>query len=707
MVIPVKIKPGHPFIANRLLLTLLLLTLFRTSDAKERPVRVACIGNSVTFGWGLNAPETTAYPSQLQQLLGATYIVKNFGHSGATVLSKGHNPYFRTRAFSNMMDFGPDIAVIHLGLNDTDPRDFPGYRDEFTPDYNRLIDTIKKKNPGVKIYICSLTPIFTGHSRFLSSTFTWYWELQEQIQNIAISNNLRIIDLHKVLHNRPDLFTDAATLHPNESGAAMIAKTVYQHLTGNFGGLQLPPLFTQNMILQRDEPIRIWGLANAGTPVSIKFMHMRRCVAAGYDGKWQVFFPASKGMHTPQEMEIHNEQKTIRLQNILIGDVWLCAGQSNMYFPLSQSTGGDRISAQANPARPLRLFNYTTLAETDNRVWTPEELKRANNLDFFSGSWATNTKAAASGFSAIGYTFGTEIMSKEQVPVGLIEVAVGGSPLISWVSRHALESNPLFAPAFKNWRQSDYLMQWCRARVDVNLKNATSVFQRHPYEPAYNFEAAIAKLLPFPIKGIIWYQGESDAENAELYQKLFPVFVTDWRKKWNKHLPFYYVQLSGINRPSWNHFRDTQRKLLADLGNSGMVVTSDLGDPEDVHYRNKIPVGLRLARLALNKTYHKNVTASGPMVRLIKTNGTEVQVCFDYAAGLKTADGKPLRGFQLVTAKGLFIPVTALIKNNAVTIRLPKATPVKKIAYGWEPYTNANLVNKDGLPASTFIKPLK
>lgn len=707
MVVVFKKKTGRPAAMTGFLLTLFLLLCFSMAGAKEPPVRVACIGNSVTYGWGVKARETSAYPSQLQQLLGTGYIVRNFGHSGATVVKKGHNPYYKSEAFTDMLTFRPDIAVIHLGLNDTDPRNFPGYRDAFIPDYNWLIDTIKKINPNVKIYVCSLTPIFTGHSRFLSSTADWYQELQEKIRTIAATNQLSVIDLREALHNRPDLFPDAATLHPNETGAAVIAQTVYQYLTGNFGGLQLPPLLTQNMVLQRQQPIRIRGIANAGTMVSVKFMNMERRAAAGNDGRWQIVFPASEATRIPQEMKIRNEQKTIRLQNILIGDVWLCSGQSNMYFPLSQSTGADRILNQSDPALPLRMFKYTLFAETDNRSWTPEELTRANNLDFFSGSWITNTKAAASDFSAVGYIFGLEIMNKEQVPVGVIEAAVGGSPLISWVSRHTLESNPLFTPVFKNWRQSDYLMQWCRQRADVNLKNATSVFQRHPYEPAYNFEAAIAKLLPYPIKGIIWYQGESDAENAELYQKLFPVLVNDWREKWHKQLPFYYVQLSSIKRPSWNYFRDMQRKLLTGLDNSGMAITSDLGDTADVHYKNKIPVGQRLARLALNKTYHKNIIASGPLLRSVKVNGGYAKIRFDDASGLKTSDNKPLSGFQMITDKGRFIPAIALIKNDKVIIALPKGIQVKKIAYGWEPFTRANLVNKAALPASTFIQSLK
>ncbi|ANH83038.1 sialate O-acetylesterase [Niabella ginsenosidivorans] len=675
--------------------------------AQQRLMKVACIGNSVTYGWGLKDPAQMSYPALLQQKLGDQYEVRNFGHNGATLLRKGHNPYFKTKEFQELLQFKPAIAVIDLGLNDTDPRDFPNYRDHFMVDYNWLIDTIRSMSPGVKIFICRLTPLFTGHSRFMSSTFDWYWKVQEKIRKVAAANNLPLIDLYQALHNRPDVFTDAATLHPNETGAGIIAQTIYQYITGKFGGLQLPPVFTDNMVLQRDEPVKIWGKANAGAAITVKFMTNKQTVIAGYDGKWQVLFPASKAVSAPQVIEISSLSTRVTIRNVLIGDVWLCSGQSNMYFPLSQTTGADSLLQNTDSLQPLRLFKYKPYAETDNRPWTNNELRKANELDFFSGSWQLNHKKAAADFSVVGYIFGARLLKEVNVPVGLIEVAVGGSPLISWVSRYALEAAPLFEPAFHNWRQSDYLMQWCRQRADVNLKNAASPFQRHPYDPSFNFEAAIEKLIPYPVKGVIWYQGESDAENAELYQKLFPVFVKDWRNQWQKDLPFYYVQLSSINRPSWNYFRDVQRNLINQVDHCGMVVTSDLGDTADVHYKNKIPVGNRLAGLALNKTYHKSITPSGPLFQSLKKTGNQIRIRFQYATGLKAANGRSLEGFEIMSGKGAFIKVPAVVKADEVIITIPEGVHAEKVAYAWQPFTRANLVNGDLLPASTFIEPVK
>ncbi|HMR85436.1 MAG TPA: sialate O-acetylesterase [Niabella sp.] len=500
---------------------------------------------------------------------------------------------------------------------------------------------------------------------------------------------------------------DQATLPPNAAGTKLLAKPIAAHFTGNLGGLQLPPVFSDNMVLQRKTPIPFWGIADANELVTVQLGNLIKNTKARTDGRWQIIFPAQKATYSPLTIEIKTTKHTQLFKNVLIGDVWLCAGQSNMYFPLKQSTGGDSIINLADSSLPLRLFNFKQFAQTENRAWDSIELLKANQLDFFSGQWQTNQKAEAASFSAIGYVFGKKIMETEKIPVGMIEIAVGGSPLISWVSRKALENNPLFAPAFQDWRNTDFLVPWCRSRADVNLQRAKNNFQRHTYEPSYNFEAALKKIIPFPVKGVLWYQGESDAENAGLFEQLFPLFVQDWRTQWDTNLPFYYVQLSGIDRPAWNHFRDLQRRLLRAVPNTGMVVSSDCGDSLDVHYKNKIPVGERLSRLALADTYKWPVTSGGPLFTSAVISNRKIIISFQNANGLKTADGKAIRGFEILTHNGNFIKADAVIQNNKIIIPIPWGITPEKIAYAWQPFTRANLVNEDLLPASTFIETIK
>ena len=221
----------------------------------QTPIKIACIGDSVTAGYLLANPQTESYPSQLQLLMGNQYEVKNFGHSGATLLKKGSTPYFKTEKCTEAIAYRPDIAIIHLGLNDTDPRNWPNYREDFDADYSWLIDTLKKQNPKVKIYICKMTPIFNEHPRFKSGTRDWFWQIQEHISAIAKANNVGLIDLHEKLYHRPDLFPDA--LHPTKEGAKILAQTVYNNITQDFGGLKLSPVFSDNMVMQRNQPIAI------------------------------------------------------------------------------------------------------------------------------------------------------------------------------------------------------------------------------------------------------------------------------------------------------------------------------------------------------------------------------------------------------------------------------------------------------------------
>ncbi|MVN20442.1 GDSL-type esterase/lipase family protein [Mucilaginibacter arboris] len=666
-------------------------------------VKVACIGNSVTYGYGLKNPAGESYPAQLQQMLGNAYQVKNFGHSGATLLKKGHNPYYKTKEFTEAITFKPDIAIIHLGLNDTDPRDWPDYKGDFEADYTTLLETFRKANPSVKLYVCRMTPIFSGHPRFKSGTRDWYWQIQACISSVAKANHAQLIDLNIPLHNRPDLFAD--NLHPNGEGAGIIAKTVYQSVTGDFGGLKLPSVFNNHMVLQRLKPIPVYGSANAGDEVEVTFNHRKLVVSAGQNGQWKVLFPA---MPTggPYELKVQTKKASILLTDILMGDVWLCSGQSNMAFPLKNAATGKSELENASKSPSLRLFKLNSLSETDNSAWDSVTLAKTNELKFFSGSWQRNTAASAADFTAVGYYFGKSISQEEKVPIGLIEVAVGGSTTESWIDRFTMEQDNLLVDELSNWRRSDFIQQWARERADVNLKNAANPKQRHPYGPCYNYEAGIDSLIQFPIKGVIWYQGESNAQNVELHERLFTTLVNSWRQKWGYNFPFYFVQLSSIDRPSWPYFRDSQRKLQLQIQNTGMAVISDLGDSLNVHPTRKKEVGERLARLALRDTYYQNIEANGPEVINAQQKQREVIVSFNHAKQLATSNQKPVFGFEVVNDKGIHIPVNASIIKNTVHLVLPVGEKIKAVLYAWQPFTRANLVNEVSLPASTFSIPL-
>ena len=679
----------------------LLLLVAGGSWAHPPRVKVACVGNSVTYGAGLKNREITSYPSVLQGLLEDGYDVRNFGHSGATLLRKGHNPYYKTKAFEEAVTFAPDVVIIHLGLNDTDPRNWPNYRDEFAADYSWLIDTFRQRNRGVNVFISRLTPIFHEHKRFRSGTRDWFWQIQELIPQIASANKVRLLDFHTPLYSHPELFPDA--LHPDEKGAAILAKIVYEKITGNYGGLHLPEVFATHMVLQRRKPIPFHGKANRGEQVQVSFNGKSKTVIADEDGRWKVLFPPMEA-GGPYTATISSPGKTVVLKDVMVGEVWLCSGQSNMDFPLKAAVQLPGEGMRAQNSSSIRLLNFEPIAETDNWAWDSATLNKVNRLQYFSGQWRRCDSAVASNFSAIAYYFAQKLHHQLNVPIGVIQIAVGGSPAESWIDRYTLEHHPVLVNELYSWRQSDFFMSWVRQRADTNLKFSSFPGQRHPFEPAYNFEAGIAPLSSFPIRGVIWYQGESNAHNVELHEIVFPELVKSWRKQWGYEFPFYYVQLSSLDRPTWAHFRYSQYQLQRRIPRSGMVVSSDVGDPHDVHPRRKEEIGQRLALLALNDTYgHKSLTSYGPLPLTATRQGDNIVLSFRYAGTrLSTGDGQPLRGFTLINDKNISREVNAYVMKDKVVIPAKQGELITEVRYGWQPYTIANLVNEAGLPASTF-----
>ena len=556
-------------------------------------IRVACIGNSVTFGYGIADHETNSYPAQLQQMLGSKFDARNFGHSGATLLTKGHNPYVRTSEYNNALDFKPHAVVIHLGLNDTDPRNWPNYRDDFIKDYTDLINNFLSSDvhPKPVVWICKMTPIFHGHPRFKAGTRDWFWQIQNSIEVIAQHNEVGLIDLHTPLYARPDLFPD--NLHPTIEGVGIMAQAVYQQLTGDFEGLQMPEIFGDHMVLQREMKIPVWGTANYNERVQVLLGDKKMEALADQFGKWKVEFPP---MHVgdPLSLEVKTRDKRLKYEDILVGEVWLCSGQSNMAFELKQSAEGSTEIPKAT-FPDIRLLNMKTVAWAGNQVWSQDVLEEINKLQFYEGAWETCTPETAAEFSAIAYYFGKKLHEELDVPIGLIHNAKGGSPAESWIDRKTLEFHPQLVDILSDWKANEMIMEWCRTRGAFNIQEAESSLQRHPFEPAYLFETGVQPLTKFPIKGVIWYQGESNANNIELHEVLFPTMVNSWRNAWGYDFPFYYVQLSSLNRPSWSHFRDSQRRLAGKIPNSAMVVSSDLGHPTNVHPIQTRQIGERLA----------------------------------------------------------------------------------------------------------------
>lgn len=676
----------------------LFLTLSVVLYAQQHRIKVACIGNSITYGYGLPDRATQSYPVQLQKMLGESYQVENFGKSGATLLNKGHRPYMQQDEYHRAIDFAGDIVVIHLGINDIDPRDWPDYRDFFVKDYIALIDSFRVANPEARIMIARLTPIADRHPRFLSGTRDWHGEIQLAIENVARYAGVQLIDFHKPLYPYPFMLTDA--VHPDPEGAFVLAQTVYSAITGDYGGLKMPLLYTDNMVLQREVPLTIQGTANAGDQVTVSIADRQMKTKVGPNGKWSVTLPPLKAGE-PYTLKISTNQKVLQYHNVLAGEVWLCSGQSNMEFMLKQASTA-RLDIPRAADQELRLYDMKARWRTNAVEWETTVLDSLNHLQYYKDTeWKECAPETVSDFSAIAYYFGKMLRDSLKVPVGLICNAVGGSPTEAWIDRTSLEYH--FPAILKDWTQNDFIQEWVRGRAALNIKKSVNNRQRHPYEPCYLYESGIRPLEQYPIRGIIWYQGESNAHNWEAHEALFKLLVNAWRKNWNDDcLPFYYVQLSSLDRPSWPWFRDSQRRMLNEISDIGMAVSSDHGDSLDVHPTCKQPVGERLARWALNKTYLKDIVPSGPLFRSADVRGEKVYLSFDYGQGMRSSDGKSLRCFEVAEFEGIYYPATAEVVGEQVKVYSKEVRNPRYVRYGWQPFTRANLVNRAGLPASTF-----
>jgi len=420
-----------------------------------------------------------------------------------------------------------------------------------------------------------------------------------------------------------------------------------------------------------------------------------------------VEFTNQKANESPQLINITSGEDKIELKNILVGDLWLCMGQSNMLWPVQlEMHFKNEIQYARQPM--LRFYNPTYAGQyIFGSAFSDSVIQLLNTKSFYKGEWQQSDSNSFKTMSAVGYYFGKTILASENIPIGLIDLAIGGAPIETFISKAVLQKNPVFANKLQNdWLGNTALPFWTRERATQNIGNKSNVVKdelgpNHAFKPGFAFASGIEPILSLPIKGIIWYQGESNAEEIERvneYGDLLKLMINDYRKRWQQpDLPFYWVQLSSIERQFWPQFRDMQRRLLGEIKNGGMAVCSDIGARNDVHPTNKKDVGERLARWALSETYHKKIVPSGPLPLQAKYINKDIVITFQYTAnGLKTSDGEPVKGFSINGQT----EVRAEIRNNTIVIPVPDKPAF--VYYAYKPFTDANLVNSESLPASTF-----
>ncbi|OWK37618.1 sialate O-acetylesterase [Fimbriiglobus ruber] len=492
------------------------------------------------------------------------------------------------------------------------------------------------------------------------------------------------------------------------------------HSAPGFGRPEPAAVFQDAMVLQRSVPVPVWGTAAPGEEVAVEFAGQRKVGRSDAKGNWAVKLDPLAAAAEGRDLTI-TAGRPVRLRDVVVGEVWVAAGQSNMEWPLAKEAHAAAELPRADlPA--VRLLNLAYAGQNFfAKPFDRDVLSRLTPGGYFRGAWRPCSPASAGEFSAIGYYFAKEVQKTVGVPVGVIHLAVGGSPTEAWVRPGALAGDDTLRPLLAgNWLENKALAGWCRQRALENLGpapgggGADATGPNHPFKPGFLWDAGVARLIPFPVRGVLWYQGESnalDADRVRQHDRLFRILVADWRRQWGLgDFPFLFCQLSSVGTGGgykshyWPEFRDAQRRALADIPNAGMVVTSDLGHPTDVHPRNKRDVGHRLTLCAAAQVYGKKIPFSGPLVKSARRERSTLVVTFDHAdGGLKTRADEPATGFEVAGPDGAFRPAEVALAGDTVSLSVGGLDAPTAARYGWQPYSRGNLTNGAGLPASTFV----
>ena len=465
----------------------------------------------------------------------------------------------------------------------------------------------------------------------------------------------------------------------------------------------LSPVFGNHMVLQCGRPIPVWGTATPGEAVSVTLGNQTKQTTTDSRGNWRLNMEPRVATAVPVNLVVSASNK-ITIQDILTGEVWICSGQSNMHWPVRLSASGAKDLSTPQPQQ-IRLLNLQGAAYPSGHLFTPQEQATCVPPKYMQGAWATCTPQSAAEFSAIAYHFGLELHAELGVPVGLIHNALGGTPTEAWVNRQTLATNALTRGLLAdNWLENPLVASFCRTRALTNLPGLkTSQAIRHPYQPGFMFEAAITPLAPFPIRGAIWYQGESNTHNPTLHDNLFTAMVLDWRKAWQQgDFPVLYVQLPNKNgADDWPAFRASQFRCQK-IPNTHMAVTIDSGDPNDIHPTEKRPVAHRLALLARSAVYGEKIASSGPVAKAASIEGNLIKLSFSQTSGGLSCTTKTVDGFEVAGEDGLFQAAKATILGESIEIAIPNKTNPKSIRWAHEANPTCHLMNASGLPASPF-----
>jgi len=480
--------------------------------------------------------------------------------------------------------------------------------------------------------------------------------------------------------------------------------------------VKLPSVLSDNMVLQQSTSVNIWGTADAGEVITVipSWNGKSYTSTTGRDGKWKVQIKTPKAT-TNQSVTVRGKN-TVEVKNILIGEVWLCSGQSNMDYPIAKAHGWrvgvtDETKEMQDADYPeIRLFHV------------PQKLSADKELDDCEGRWEVCNVENLKTFSAIAFFFGRDLHKNLGVPVGLIQSTWGGTPAEAWTKMSAMEGKPIYEKQFKDYNSArdsypTELEAYEKELAAYKKEKAEGEKEekevpKSPKKPqginhnkslSILWNAMIHPVVPYTIKGAIWYQGETLLNTPVNYRYVFPNMINSWRSEWRQgDFPFYFVQIAPHYKQS-PLIRESQLKTWQSVKNTGMVVITDGGDSTDIHPRRKQIPAMRLSYWALAKTYGKDIPYSGPVYESMKVKENKAVLSFKYTdKGLKTKNGEPLKGFVVAGEDQVFYPATAVIVGNNVEVSSLDVSKPVAVRYAWDKFFRVNLYNGADIPASPF-----
>lgn len=488
-----------------------------------------------------------------------------------------------------------------------------------------------------------------------------------------------------------------------------------------WAAVQPAEIFTDGIILQRDEPIRIWGTADPNEKITIQFARQEKTGIADNNGKWLITLDPTPASSNPRELTIcspDNNQK-LKIKNVLVGEVWLAGGQSNMQTTMSyykKTTQSDIDTANDQLLR-MATIPFKTYIDEHNK----------------KPVWQQATPNTVPGFSATAYYFARDLRKALQIPVGIISCSVGGTPAEAWMSHKTLSSDPLMNRVLENYQKEYRLkfstdekyLKYCDeyrkqrkifdqkevAGEKPNPKPVWEMGPRHFRRPCGLYETMLSQTIPYTIRGIIWYQGEDNANTRSgwHYRLVFSALINQWRIDFkNPNLPFLFVQLATYESsqnlsPAWPELRESQRLAELDLPNTGMAVLVDGGEQKSIHPHSKDKAGHRLALLARNMVYgEKDLVCRGPRPVQRKCRKEEIELTFTEIGSGLFLKPEEISAFEVCGLNGKFFPAKAEVKNDKVIVSSPEVPSPREVRYGWRKWFVPTLFNKEGLPASPF-----